>query len=383
MANQILVHQDLANHKLNVCCSSSSSEMDWQQKFSSLAQETEFNLIKVKNQLYTDGPKLLNNGAPVDTNAQLQCISTDQSPGIIAVLQEQLDDQARAIKNLTTAVCNLQEERESNLKTIRQLRDELCKIKDSVMQNGGKQWQDSVTGNLQSLHEQLHLYRVQSGDSSMLMLNNELYKSRRRIQDECEDFRQELSLLKSGLMRLEMLFMSHSSHENNELLRSQNQNDGTLRNITEIQNQQMQELALTRTSILKQRAQLEQLQVCYHGLENQLRVLKSALSREISSRHSNIRQQISAQANAFTSPKLRSETESEKVKTPIDFDLSDSDESSDEKCSQILPPPKEYSEIRDVTSEDNDDEDYLLTDLNLSSEDLSSNEESVLDSNLM
>ncbi|KAK2144691.1 hypothetical protein LSH36_737g05080 [Paralvinella palmiformis] len=388
-------------------------KMDWQQKFSSLAKETECNLTRVKNQLYTTqytaAPKLLNNGATAD--GQLQYIPLDQSPGIIVLLQERLDDQAKAIENLTKAVRSLQDERENNRRTIRQLQGELRDIKDHLTEKAIgfhddrklEQWRHAMTDDMQGLQNQLQLYHARSNDNSTMTLNNELYESRRMMREECEEFRRELDTVKSGLMRLQLQFASHDG-ENRELLRSQDQLNRTMKNIIDIQNITTQELRVTKDFINGDKAQLEHLHNCCRGLREKLGSLQRCPSdsnsqasypRCVKIRHRN--QQTSSLLTDLNSPNY-SESESDiqgwshltrrvKNKPPntIDNDLglSDSDDTVDAKRSDILPPPKEYSEQKDLSSDDDNDEDYLLSDLNLSLEDISSTEEPLFDSDLV
>ena len=397
--------------------------MDWQFKFSSIAQETESNLARVKNRLESSPrsyaavtPKVITNGTVVGAspsmhNSHGDYLPLEQSPGVISLLQDRMDDQARAIENLMRTVSQLQGEREQDQRVIQELRGELQTISNRLVEKGVslhterklEQWQHQVSSDMQMLHNQLDVYKGRRDDGSMISLTNELYENRRQMRDECEGFRRELDAIKGRIVRIE-LQMTSLDGDKHEMLRSQERLNRTMRDALDIHHVTSQDLNRTKDSINLDKHNLSELQSSYHSLKDKLGAIQTQLSDSTSQRSYPRRKKMTVKNQhnrslpvRVTSPATsdldfeithmtKSHLVPNAVTTPtptpttsdLEFGLTDSDDidldtSDILETSDILPPPKEYSEQQDIDSED----DYLLTDLNLSAEGLSSDDDTL------
>jgi hypothetical protein len=352
-------------------------------------------------------PKVLNNGTIVTAvpSAQLGYLPLEQSPGVIALLQDRMDDQEKAMEILRTTVNQLLKEREQDQRTIQELRGELQTLTNRLAEKGIsihterklEQWHHQVTSEMHALHHQLQLYKERQDGGSAMSLTNELYDSRRLMRDECESFRRDIDAIKSRLVKIELHLMSLDG-EKKELYRSQERFDRTMQDVLEVHHTTSQDLNRTKDSINMDKQNLSALQTNYQALKYKLGALETQVS-DTSSQRSYPRRKKASGRNRYTrslpigitspttsdldfEPTYAAKTRSMRtlpngVQTPttsdLELGLTDSDDDGDLKSSDIVPPPKEYSEHHDIDSE----EDYLLTDLNISTDNLSSTDDTL------
>ncbi|XP_046561245.1 cingulin-like [Haliotis rubra] len=260
--------------------------MNWESKFSSIVQETEANLAKVKQKLrskanlsadtvsldYSASPllstslghypaastpktRLMDRYGHKIINSNIRHELTGMPQSSVLQLQEQIEDQNATISRLNKTVQCLEKERGEYQTQIQMLRSEVSELSSHVLERGGRnphlEWQmDQIKRDLErevkDVRDQLQLFRTRidshsTSDQSSISASRNIDEVRQDIHDELRYIRKDVDALRRRVGSVEMDVMG-SHYDRRDLERSQERmnkslheiSNGRTRNLAEI-----------------------------------------------------------------------------------------------------------------------------------------------------
>ncbi|XP_038069341.1 uncharacterized protein LOC119738512 isoform X2 [Patiria miniata] len=306
---------------------------DWEHNFTSIVKETESNLAKVRQSLNDSRYSHRSNGShPLNTYSakpstlprsyvtsssflndytgrsdwrphsgyQSQYThsassegdslpnSSAESPALVAMLTEKIDNQAKTIQSLGRQVDSLERERDRNQTYLRRLDQELSSVNQRLQEGGVmleterkvEAWKREVTLQLGDLQGQVTAQRRGGhdggyrGDEVVDALTREVHDFKRQMQEDLAVCRRDVESLNTRLMRHEIDISSNQA-DGKDLGRRLDHMDRTLLSVADSQRSHSRELNHTlqgrQTSdqeLLQLRSELSRLMSTVERLES-------------------------------------------------------------------------------------------------------------------
>ncbi|XP_032219829.1 myosin-J heavy chain isoform X2 [Nematostella vectensis] len=325
--------------------------MDWEDKFSSIVKETESNLARVRDRLGSSRTKLPVSSAyntspyressslkpssrlstsmdnlrprstmfssttrsslsptktrldayrstsPVKTSSVLSGQpSSRDSPALLNVLFERLEQQAEALDSLSGTVKRLEKDKNNQAGTISKLQDEVSRLNDRLREQGVdmeterklEQFKREMYGHLEMMTSRSRLHRSEDssfGDPNPTSIARELNESKRLLQEDCDSVRREVDHLKARIAKVE-LEMHSSLGDGKDALRRLDRLDRTINVLSENQRSQSHSLSSMVDERDMRTADLGQLRGIVDQLSHQVANMERETSNQVHRQHS-------------------------------------------------------------------------------------------------
>ncbi|XP_046338155.1 uncharacterized protein LOC124119628 [Haliotis rufescens] len=338
--------------------------MNWESKFSSIVQETEANLAKVKQKLrskanlspdtvsldYTPSPLLSTSlghypasSTPrsrltdryghnmINSNIRQELTGMPQSSTL--QLQEKIEEQNATISRLSKSVQSLEKERGEYQNQIQMLRSELSELSSHVLGRGSGnphlEWQmDQIKRDLKrevkDVRDQLQLFRTRvdhhsTSDHTSFTASRDLEEVRQDIQEELRYIRKDLDVLRRRVGSVEMDVMG-AHYDKRDLERSQDRMNKSLHEITNGRTRNLTEILKTCPDADRSlgHTQLEHLRSTVRTLKDKLNTVDARLNVTSASPHN-------SNTNSYKSRTTKSYRTSRRADVDIDSEIDDDD----------------------------------------------------------
>lgn len=301
--------------------------MDWEDRFSSIVRETEANLAKAKHRLgaprpsrsssstgaygaYSSlspdndfsGASLLSStpkvrfGSTYSKEEELPVPSTrghhslEQSPAVILLLEDKLEQQSRLIELLQKSLKKLQNEKEENQKQMKAMKDDLSMLKERVLEKGIdfntekkiEQWKRDMTMEMSLLESRFQVYKTGDDnrgitESQIASVIREAHDIKRFVQEECESLRRELESTKTRLVKLE-LDMHGVVSDNKDVIRRHDRLERNVRDVADSQLTHSRNLNRTLDEREQEKLHINELRATIRTLRDKLSNMESQMS---------------------------------------------------------------------------------------------------------
>ncbi|XP_013414443.1 uncharacterized protein LOC106176555 [Lingula anatina] len=390
--------------------------MDWNSKFSNIVRETEESLSRVKQRLGSarattssalaiqsptfsptvnahtesyrntreaESPRVRFRPSTWSRDADVgsRIAPLDQSPAVVLLLQDKIEEQGRTIEHLTRTVKRLEQERNQNKQELTALRDDMSHLNSRISEKGIdlnterkiEQWRRDMSTEIQVLQSQLQIYRTADDsqrftEGQLASLIREVHDSKRYVQEECETLRRAVENLKTRMVKME-LEMTALQADNKELNRRHDRLDMTIRDVSDHQLTQSRSLNRSLDEKDYDKIQLAELRTTIRSLRDKL---------------GSMEEQWSPQRDNFAKApegkgKLKSKAKQKKTKEALlspdtsDLEMSSSTSLADYSSSDFDTVPKERKKVKEIAYHEELDLELDLSDVpSISTEDLGS-----------
>ncbi|XP_035699520.1 spindle assembly abnormal protein 6-like isoform X1 [Branchiostoma floridae] len=253
------------------------SQVDWENKFSSIVRETEANLAKVQERLnaartptgssleypghgdsfrpsrepitstpkprtvrFSDSSNLSTDPLHISTKEN---IDSGHAPAMWTLLSEKLEMQSKVIETLKRTVENLERDRDQQKSRVKDLENDLRVVNDRLSERGVdlqtemkmERWRREVAAEVQTLQGELQNVRrardgERYGSDGVSALSRELHESKRFLQEECESLRREIEGMKTRIVKQEVDLATQIS-QTRDISRRQDHLDKTVKSL--------------------------------------------------------------------------------------------------------------------------------------------------------
>ncbi|XP_066299508.1 uncharacterized protein [Branchiostoma lanceolatum] len=282
------------------------SQVDWENKFSSIVRETEANLAKVQERLnaartptsssldypghgdsfrpsrepITSTPKprtvRFSDSSNLSTEplhvSNKENVDSGHAPAMWTLLSEKMEIQSKAIDTLRRTVENLERDRDQQKSKVKELENNLRAVNDRLSERGVdlqtemkmERWRREVAVEVQGLQQELQNVRrawdgERYGSNDVSVLTRELHESKRFLQEECEALRREIEGMKTRIVKQEVDLATTIS-QSRDISRRQDHMDKTVKSLQDSHRSQSHDttkVSADQSETLKQMKELK------------------------------------------------------------------------------------------------------------------------------
>ncbi|XP_077981400.1 uncharacterized protein LOC144436474 [Glandiceps talaboti] len=290
------------------------SSLNWESKFSSIVRETEANLAKVRQRLGASksssvydslsmysSPKSNYSGnygntyssptssysspektayqssqpmsyssadkANYHTSLTTSGLQTNEpSPGLVALLDDKIEQQGRLIENLSRQIQSLEKDKDQMSNQLTKYEDKLRAMDQRLSEKGIDlqterkidMWKREVKTELYDIRTQLQSKRYNQDDDKVASVQRDFRDSKRQLEEENDALRREIESLKTRLLSHEVDIKSQLA-DTKDMGRKLDRLDKNVYNMSDSQRRQSREMSDTLQSNHSTQKQLTQI----------------------------------------------------------------------------------------------------------------------------
>ncbi|XP_019620488.1 PREDICTED: myosin-2 heavy chain, non muscle-like [Branchiostoma belcheri] len=325
-----------------------ASQVDWENKFSSIVRETEANLAKVQERLnaartptsssldypvhgdsfrpsrdpitstpkprtvrFSDSSNLSSEPLHVSNKEN---IDSGQAPAMWTLLSEKLDLQTKVIDTLKRTVENLERDRDQQRSKVKELENDLRVVNDRLSERGVdlqtemkvERWRREVAAEVQGLQQELqNVRRARDGErygvsEGVTALSRELQESKRFLQDECEALRREIEGMKTRIVKQEV-DLATSISQARDISRRQDHVDKAVKSLQENHRSQSHDTSRVSADQSETLKQIKELKNSVGSIQRQIDRTQGETNQRRNRQTDNVRDNSKSKRRPYTS----------------------------------------------------------------------------------